>query len=295
MSNELPTVALVRLLEGARYEVMPTASVVDAVGEHVPPSVTVTVTAAPGKGLEATLSTATTLARAGWPVVPHLAARMLTGRGELQEVVARLAEAGVTAAFVPGGDADPPAGDYDCALDLLRDLATMEHPFTQVGITGYPESHPTIDDDVTVQAMWDKRAYATHIVSNMTFDAEHLGTWCERVRRRRVELPLLVGVPGPVERTKLLGMATKIGVGESLRFLRKQKSVFARIAAPGFSSDRFVSRVAALSANPALGIAGLHVFTFNQVGVVETWRQGMLARAREERVHPTGRGGHQDG
>ncbi len=146
----------------------------------------------------------------------------------------------MTSVFVPGGDADPPAGDYAAALDLLRDLHELEHPFTHVGITGYPESHPTIDDDVTVQSMWDKRLYATHIVSNMTFDAEHLGTWCERIRRRGVTLPVLVGVPGPVERTKLLGMATKIGVGESLRFLRKQKSVFARIASPGFSTDRFV-------------------------------------------------------
>ena len=177
-------------------------------------------------------------------------------------------------------------GDYAAALDLLVDLHAMGHPFTHIGITGYPESHPTIDDDVTVQSMWDKRRYATHIVSNMTFDAEHLSTWSERVRRRGVDLPLVVGVPGPVERTKLLGMATKIGVGESLRFLRKQRSVFARIAAPGFSTDRFVSRVAALSANPALGIDGLHVFTFNQVDVVEAWRQRMLADTVAARTRP---------
>ena len=93
-------------------------------------------------------------------------------------------------------------------------------------------------------------------------------------------------VPGPVERTKLLGMATKIGVGESLRFLRKQRSVFARIAAPGFSTDRFVSRVAALATNEALGIEGLHVFTFNQVEVIEAWRRRMLEEAVAARSGP---------
>ncbi len=286
MSNELPTVALARLLDGARYEVMPTPSVAESVARHVPTSVPVTVTAATGKGLEATLQVTTELTGAGYCVVPHLAARMVSGRSELEEIVARLADAGVTGVFVPGGDADPPAGDYTSALDLLRDLDELGHPFTMVGITGYPESHPTIDDDVTVQSMWDKRRYATQIVSNMTFDAEHLGTWCERVRRRGVTLPLVVGVPGPVERTKLLGMAGKIGVGESLRFLRKQKSVFARIAAPGFSTDRFVHRVAALAANPALGIAGLHVFTFNQVEVIEAWRQRMLEETVAARRRP---------
>jgi methylenetetrahydrofolate reductase (NADPH) len=286
MSNELPTVVLARLLEGARYEVMPTATIVDTVREHVPTSVPVTVTAAPGKGLSATLGVATSLADAGYRVVPHLAARMVSSREELVDIVARLKEHDVSGIFVPAGDADPPAGPYHGAVDLLRDLDEMGHHFTHVGITGYPESHPTIDDDVTVQAMWDKRRHATHIVSNMTFDAEHLATWAERVRRRGVTLPILVGVPGPVERTKLLGMATKIGVGESLRFLRKQRSVFARIASPGFSTDRFVHRVAALATNESLGVEGLHVFTFNQVQVIEAWRRRMLDEAVAARRPP---------
>ncbi|MCA1782353.1 MAG: methylenetetrahydrofolate reductase [Dermatophilaceae bacterium] len=286
MSNELPTVALTRLLKGARYEVMPTATIADTVREHVPSSVPLTVTAAPSKGLAATLDLATSLADSGYTVVPHLAARMVSGREELADIVSRLKEHDVSAVFVPAGDADPPAGPYHGALDLLRGLDEMGHHFTQVGITGYPESHPTIDDDVTVQAMWDKRPYATHIVSNMTFDVERLATWAERVRRRGVTLPILVGLPGPVERTKLLGMATKIGVGESLRFLRKQGSVFARIASPGFSTDRFVHRVAALATNETLGVEGLHVFTFNQVEVIEAWRRRMLDEAVATRSRP---------
>jgi len=28
-------------------------------------------------------------------------------------------------------------------------------------VTGYPESHSFIDDDLTIQAMWDKRRVAT--------------------------------------------------------------------------------------------------------------------------------------
>jgi len=277
MSNAFPSTILRHLLATARYEVMPTASIEEQVRVHVPTSLAVTITASPTKGLGPTLDLATSLAGAGYDVVPHLAARMVTDRAELADMVARLHEAGVTKVFVPAGDADPPAGNYPGALSLLEDLAALDHPFTHVGITGYPESHPSIDDDVTIQSMWDKRKYSTHVISNMTFDAEQIGTWAERLRRRGITLPLIVGVPGPVERTKLLGMASKIGVGESLRFLRKQKSVFARIAAPGFSTDRFVQRIAALKDNDLLGIEGLHLFTFNQVEVVETWRQRMLA------------------
>lgn len=277
MSNTFPSTATRRLLEGARYEVLPTATIADKVLAHVPLDRTITVTASPTKSLEQTFALSLQLAAAGYRVVPHLAARMVRDRAELTDICARLTQGGIDAVFVPAGDAAEPAGDFTCALDLLTELRELGDPFAHVGITGYPESHPSIDDDVTIQSMWDKRQYATHVVTNMTFDAEQVGLWVERVRRRGVALPVLIGVPGPVERTKLLGMATKIGVGESIRFLRKQKSVFARIAAPGFSTDRFVSRIGALAGNDKLDIAGLHIFTFNQVDVIEAWRVAMLA------------------
>ena len=55
---------------------------------------------------------------------------------------------------------------------------------------------------------------------------------------------------------------------------------------PGRAGMRFVSRVAALAANEALGIEGLHVFTFNQVEVIEAWRRRMLDQAVEARSRP---------
>ena len=277
MSNPLPSSRVHELLAAARFEVMPTARIGEQVRESVPRSVTLTVTAAQSKGLEATLALACELAADGYAVVPHLAARMVSGRGELAEVVDRLRGVGIDAVFVPGGDATPPAGSYTQALDLLEDLDTLGRPFSHVGIAGYPESHPSIDDDVIIQAMWDKRRYATHIVSNMTFDAEQFATWVERIRRRGVTLPVLAGMPGPVERAKLLKMATMIGVGQSMKFLRTQRGILARIASPGFHPDRFVARVAALSATEELGIEGLHIYTFNQVDVIERWRQEGLA------------------
>ena len=276
MSNVFPSTELHRLLAHPRYEVLPTASIEEQVRAHVPAGLTVTVTASPAKPIGATIDLATSLAAAGYDAVPHLAARMISGRGELSEICERLTTAGVSKVFVPAGDAKEPAGDYVMSLDLLRDLDALGRPFEQVAITGYPESHPSIDDDVTIQSMWDKREFATHIISNMTFDDAGLAAWVERIRRRGIALPLYVGVPGPVERTKLLGMAGKIGVGESMRFLRKQKGIFARIAAPGFGTDSFVQRVAALAANDSLGIAGLHLFTFNQVEATEAWRQKLL-------------------
>lgn len=271
---------LVRLLEHARYEVLPTASTEAKVLEHVPRDVTVTVTASPSKGLDATFDLAERLAGHGYTVVPHVAARMVNGRTELAEICDRLIGKQISRIFVPGGDADP-AGDYPDALSLLEDLADLGRPFAHVGITGYPESHPTIDDDLTVQSMWDKRRYATHIVSNLTFDPKVIQDWVRRLRRRGVTMPLLLGVPGPVDRTKLLAMATKIGVGESTRFLAKHKGTLVRLAAPGgFTGESFLEKCAPTLGEPTALVEGLHVFTFNQVAETEAWRQDLLARLR---------------
>jgi methylenetetrahydrofolate reductase (NADPH) len=272
---------ILRLLENARYEVLPTQSTEAKVLEHLPLERTVTITASPGKGLEATFDLAERLVGHGYRVVPHIAARMVTGRTELQEICDRLTGKGITQVFVPGGDADP-AGDYPDAFSLLEDLADLGRPFEQVGITGYPEPHPSISDDLTVQSMWDKRRHATHIVSNLTFDPKAITSWVGRLRARGVTMPLLLGIPGPVDRAKLLATATKIGVGESTRFLNKHKGTFVRLAAPGgFTGERFLQQCA-----PALGTEearaeGVHVFTFNQIAETEAWRTRVIEQLTE--------------
>ena len=279
MRNNRYSAFLADMLASARFEVLPTGSIEDKVLEHLPPGRTVTVTASPTKGLEATLDLAERLARQGYAAVPHLAARMVSGRTELAEICSRMQAAGVRTVFVPGGDLDPPAGDYTCALDLLEDLTALGRPFPEVGIAGYPESHPTISDDVTVQAMWDKRLHATHVVSNLNFDPASIKVWVDRMRTRGVTHPLLLGIPGPIDRTKLLTMANKIGVGDSTRFLAKHKGTFARLAAPGgFTGERFLEQCAPLFARPEALVTGLHVYTFNQVGETEAWRSSYLDR-----------------
>ena len=270
--------AVHRVLTQARYEVLPTAKIEAAVVENVPRDLTITVTASPTKGIDATLALTERLIGHGYRVVPHLAARMISGPSELAEIVERMQASGVTDVFCPAGDADPPAGEYAGSLAMLEHLSAMGRPFAEVGITGYPESHPAIEDDITIQSMWDKRAHATYVVSNLCFDPVTITTWLRRMRRRGIDLPVLIGLPGPVERTKLLAMSTKIGVGQSVRFLKSHASAFARIAAPGgFSPEKFLRKASPAFADPELKVAGLHLFTFNQVAETEAWRLRLLS------------------
>jgi methylenetetrahydrofolate reductase (NADPH) len=273
--------AIMPLLTNARYEVMPATGVEQAVLESVPRDVPVTITASPTKGLEATLDVAERLSGHGYHVVPHLSARLVRDHAHLSDIVARLVAAGVGDVFVPAGDADPPAGPFTSALDVLELLTEMGDPFARVGITGYPQSHPKIDDDVTVQAMWDKRKHATYIVSNLCFDAAVLRNWIRRVRRRGVRLPLLVGLAGPTDRAKLMRMAAKAGVADSARFLAGHASAWWRLSAPGaYQPEQLLVKLAGTLAAPESMVVGLHVFTFNQVRQSEDWRQRLLTNLR---------------
>jgi methylenetetrahydrofolate reductase (NADH) len=270
---------VVPLLEHPRYEVFPAKSVEAAVAEWVPAGMTVTVTASPAQGLDATLDLAERLAARGYQVVPHVSARLVTGDSHLSEIVGRLLACGIDDVFVPAGDADPPAGRFDSALSLSERLTEMGRPFARVGITGYPESHPRIDDDITIQAMWDKRQHAAYIVSNLCFDPAVLRRWIGRVRARGVTLPIFVGLAGPVDRARLVRMAARAGVAESARFLAGHTEWFARLAAPGgYRPDRLLDRTGATLSAPASAVAGLHLFTFNQIRQTEEWRRSLLGR-----------------
>jgi methylenetetrahydrofolate reductase (NADH) len=267
------------LLQRPRYEVFPAKSTEETVLEWVPTDLTVTVTASPAKGLDPTLDLTERLTARGYRVVPHVSARLVRDDAHLADIVARLTACGVDDVFVPAGDADPPAGRFDSALALLDRLAEMGRPFARVGVTGYPESHPRIGDDITIQAMWDKRQHAAYLVSNLCFDPATLRHWIHRVRTRGVTMPMFIGIAGPVDRARLLRMATKAGVAESARFLTGHTEWLLRLGTPtGYNPGRLLERTGATLADPASAVEGLHVFTFNQVRQTEQWRRSLLDR-----------------
>jgi methylenetetrahydrofolate reductase (NADPH) len=273
--------ALAPLLARPRYEVVPAGGVEEQVERWLDREVTVTVTASPTRGMDATLDLAARVAELGFHVVPHLSARLVVDDRHLAEILARLDEAGIRDALVIAGDRREPVGQYADALALLSAMAAVPHGIREIGIAGYPEGHPFIDDDVTMQAMWDKRRFATYIVSNLCFDPAVIAAWVARVRRRGVELPIHVGVPGIADPARLLRMAVKIGVGDSLRFLRGRPSGLVRVLMPGrHNLDRILAGLAPVLANPQAGVAGLHVFTFNEIAATERWRRRLLEELR---------------
>lgn len=268
---------LKRLLDNSVFELIPMKTTLEK-AQILPAGTKVSVTASPAKGMEATVALAEGFVQMGLDVVPHISARLTKSKSELSEIVARLDEMGVSEIFVVGGDADDP-GDFFDAMSLIRHLDTLDHPFTQVGVTGYPEGHPIIPDDLLIQALIDKQPFASSVTTQMCFDVEAIRSWILRIRSLGIELPVLIGIPGVTELTKLIGISARIGVGTSLRFLSKNRSLATKLLRP-YAPDDLVESLAELAEDPELGVSGLHIYTFNQVESTFDWhdqRQASLA------------------
>jgi len=256
-----------------RYEVIPLDGVEETVLAHVPTDVTVTVTTSPAKGLEPTLALAERLAAHGYDVVPHLAARNVRDRAHLAELSERLRASGARDVLVMAGDAKEPAGDFEGAQPLLHALDDLGRPFDEVGITGYPESHAIISDGVAIAAMREKEKYATYIVSQICFAPDVTASWLGSVWQRGTRLPILIGLPGPVEGAKLLRVCERIRVGPSISILRADGC-----AEDGaFDPDVVVRGLEETIDHNHPNFGGFHIFTFNELADTERWRLRHLA------------------
>lgn len=273
-----PTVdaAVADLLLRSRFEVLPFDGIETEVVARLPRDVTLTVTASPTRGLEQTLDLTARLVGHGYRVVPHLSARLVESDAHVAAIVERLAALDVRDVFVVAGDSAEPHGPFEGAVAFLDALAAHGHPFAEIGIAGYPESHPLIDDETVIAALSEKARHATYISSQVCFDPAVTARWIESVWARGTRLPVYVGVPGAVPRAKLLRISARIGIGDSLRFLRKNTSFASRFLHGGFSPDPLIDGLKHLVLDPERKLAGFHVFTFNDLADTEEWRQRRL-------------------
>ena len=249
--------------------------------QHLAPGSTVTVTCSPSKGVDPTLKMAAWLGSQGFNAVPHLAARQIANKQQLKEILIHLKDSGVRSIFVPGGDVSPPTGDFDSALQLLQAMSELDHGIERIGIAAYPEGHPFIDDTTLTDALRDKQQFATSCVTQLCFHAEAITDWIQSIRNEGIDLPVRVGLPGAVERKKLFAFSLRIGVGDSARALMKQSNVVRKLmSAKAYQPDELVSHLAGYVGDERMNIAGLHLYTFNQVKATNDWRESFIKKGR---------------
>lgn len=281
--HRTPDAALVRLLDATRFELVPIKSVEAAIAE-LPPGARTSVTCSPARGLAATLDVTGRLLDAGHDTVPHIAARLVEDRQHVARLASWIRRHGLRQIFVVGGDGAVPAGPYPDGGSLLRDLFEHDTGLASVAVPAYPDGHPVIRDAVLRDALHDKQALITSAgltgsaTTQMCFDPERIRRWLLAERAAGFTLPVDLGVPGVVDRAKLMSMGVRLGIGSSLRFLRKQRATMTAMLAPGgYDPTPLVTALA--DDATALRIAGVHSCTFNSVAKTEAWRRSVVGVA----------------
>jgi methylenetetrahydrofolate reductase (NADPH) len=244
---------------------------------HIPQNCYIGITCSPVNGLEPTLELVEKLRalpdHRQLKLIPHIAARMIRDKGHLREILARLEAARVESIFVPGGDAPEPVGIYNDSLEVLKDMAEIGHNIEDVGVAAYPEGHPLISDQELLRFLKEKQPFATYLVTQMCFDAQTLLNWLRSIREAGITLPAWLGLPGVADMSKLISLSFRIGVGQSLRQLKKQKGLLKKfISAKPYQPDDLLEGLRPYVNDPELIVPGFHLFSFNDVERTEKWR-----------------------
>src|SRR4029450_1344369 len=262
------TKAIAALLSNPIYELVPIRGMEEAAAA-LPSHASVTVTASPRLGVDATLDAAEWLAAHGHDVCPHLAARSIRDRAHLADIIARIRNAGIRKAFVVGGDGDA-IGEFRDGLTLLQALEPLGGWLEEIGVPSYPEGHPTIPDRVLLDDLRAKQRFAHATSTQMSFNPGAVASWTTRVRDEGIPIPTHLGVPGVLPFRKLMTLAARIGVTDSVRYLLKNRSLLGHTVQGGaFGADALLIGLASTIADPRANVLALHVFTMNQVAETE--------------------------
>ncbi len=214
----------------------------------------------------------------GYEPVPHFAARRMVSADILEDRVKRLSiEADVKDVLVIGGGLDKPAGAFDSTMALLATGVFQRHGITHMGIAGHPEGSPDFDNDIAMEALHQKQAFAEttglklRIVTQFGFDAPQFIDWAHDLRAAGITMPVHLGVAGPAKVTTLIKFAAMCGVGNSLSFLKKRGGAMATMV-KGFDPNDIVDPIEAHWRQiEASLITQIHVFPFGGVKKSTAW------------------------
>ena len=270
-----------RLLERMTYELIPLKNVHDQAA-FLPENSTISVTCSPAKTIDDTLDLCATFADDGHTTIPHFAARMVEDEAHVDRIVQRVNEQGSRKVFVIGGDAEP-GGPFSDAAGFLRSFLDRRPDIDVVGIGSYPDGHSTIPEQALLDAQMEKQEMIVeaglegYMATQMCFDADTIGDWLEGRRAAGVDLPCHLGVPGAVDRARLLVISIRLGIGHSARYLKKNRASVIRLLSPGgYDPNKLIAPLSCRA--DELGITGIHCFPFNAVDTTESWRQKSLRK-----------------
>ncbi|MFM7686304.1 MAG: methylenetetrahydrofolate reductase [Actinomycetota bacterium] len=269
------------LIADARYEVIPLKNLENQL-EHIPSGASVSVTCSFAKGQQTTLDLTRRIIGLGHMSVPHFSARLTKDEQAVKDLASFCRDNGISEVFLVAGDAPEPVGKYDGVVAFLRDFLATDHGLSKIGITAYPDGHALIPKPVVHEALHAKQALLAEAgipgfaSTQMHFDTKQWIQWLRDERAAGFKLPVHIGAPGVIDRMKLISLSTKLDIGSSVRFLKKNTGAIGRLLRPGgYNPVKFLSPLARVA--DELSIEGIHMFTFNNIADTAAWQRQQLS------------------
>jgi methylenetetrahydrofolate reductase (NADPH) len=273
-TNDLKS-RIVSFMSGASTEITPSEeSRLPELKALLPAGTAVFVAHTPNASFDQVIHAALAVRRAGFLATPHIAVRRVPNADTLRTALAELRAGGVLDILLIAGDAPRPVGEFSGTLDVLESRILVESGITRIGIAGHPEGHSAVGPALLWEALEAKQAFAArtgmsmHIVTQFGLNGGAFKIWARELVRRRIHLPVRIGIAGPAPIAKLAHFAIQCGIGASMRALMRNLSTAAQSADLATSPDQHL--LALLSGPLPAQIAAPHFFAFG--GALETAR-----------------------
>jgi len=270
----------VALTNNLTFELVPLKSLTTAI-DALPKGAEVSVTCSPTKGIEETQRLTEELLGKGFRPIPHISARMVRDHEHSVELAAWCRELDLKQIFIVGGDAEEP-GEFIGAVEFLADFLTTDHGIETIGVTGYPDGHAFLSDEKLRWALHEKQrllaeaGVAGYCSTQMCFDPDSIAKWLRTERELGMAMPVHLGISGVVDKTKLLTMGARLGIGDSLKYLRKNVgAVVKMMTTVSYDPNDLLMPLSADLLD--FNVTGMHMFTFNQVQATNDWRQQVIS------------------
>ena len=291
--GDTPIPGLGETVAGYSIEVMPrTAARIERFDALLPEGTRVYIAHIDGTPIEEMVATARRLREEGFAAMPHIPARIIADRTQLEDWLRRYRdEAGVDEALLLAGGVASPRGEFHSSMQLMETGLFDRYGFRRLHVAGHPEGNRDIDPDggtaLVDDALRWKQDFASRtdaqmaIVTQFAFEAQPIIDWAGRISEAGIDLPIHLGVAGPTKLQTLIKFAVACGVGPSIRVLRKRAMDARKLLMP-YEPDEVLAEIAAHRAvNPASPIGQIHVFPLGGIRSSAEWmnRQARVGAA----------------
>lgn len=284
MANEELHKAIVAFVRDYSIEITPhDTGKLDDIAAVVPKGTAVYVAHPPGVPIDDIVTLAGRVKDLGYTATPHVIARKLESRDQLERALARCQELGIHNALCVAGDitADKPA--YNSSLEVLETGLFAKYGFRDVGIAGHPEGSKAIGEERVEQALRGKAAFAKtagfniYFATQFGFDPQPFIDWEAATAAKGILLPIHVGMPGPASLRQLAKFAMLCGVGASMRMLTSRTSAMANLLSTQAPDEMVVALARHRAANPQSRLKKIHFFAFGGVAKTAKWANAVVS------------------